>query len=459
MHYKLSDLEFKMVSRVIASNTGLHFPVEKRNTLSRNLALASKELGFHKMKEFIQWLLASKMNKDEIGILASHITISETYFWREPKVFDALTQHVLNEVAYSKKTDDRSIRIWCAACSTGEEVYSLAIALCIAIPRIEDWDITIIASDLSTASLIKARAGIYSFWSFRNSPFWFTQKYFKKRSSLEFEILPEIRKMVTFSSFNLTDGNYLSNACNNHRMDIIFCRNVLMYLTKEWAAKVTQYLFDALSENGWLAVSSCELSSELFPQFSVINFPGAVLYRKIETEIPVNDYSMITFDNQLLLNNVQSITSSASIVNQFSGENSKETGIKENKISIRSLADQGYLEEALLACNQAIESDKLAPSLYFLRASILQELNKCSEAIKSLKQAIYVDPYYVMGYFTLGNIFARQGTFKKASQYFNNALDILSKISNDEIPEESGGMSARYIREIILNSLETHKAT
>jgi chemotaxis protein methyltransferase CheR len=459
MNYKLSDQEFVMVSKVIASRMGLHFPEERKELLSRSLARSSKELGFHRMKEFIQWLLTSTMNKVEIGVLASHITISETYFWREPKVFDALTQHILTEMAASKEMNDRSIRIWCAACSTGEEVYSLAIALLMAIPFLEDWDIKIIATDLSSAALSKARTGIYSFWSFRNSPYWFTQRYFKKRNNLEFEILPEIKKMVTFSSFNLVDNDYLTNACGNHKMDIIFCRNVLMYLTKEWAAKVTQNLFDVLSERGWLAVSSCELSSELFPQFAVVNFPGAVFYRKKETEISVDENPLITFDNQLLFNNIQSITSSASIVNQFSGENSKDITIKENKASIRSLADKGYLEEALSVCNQAIDSDKLAPSLYFLRASILQEMDKSSEAIKSLKQAIYVDPCYIMGYFTLGNIFARQGTIKKAKQYFNNALDLLSKISNDVIPEESGGMKAQSLREIILSSLETQKAT
>jgi chemotaxis protein methyltransferase CheR len=103
MNRNLTDSELTQVCEVIAARMGLHFPVERWAMLSRNLASAAKEFGFQNMNGFIQWLLSSELNKDQIMILASHLTISETYFWREPQVFSALTDHILPELVKSKE--------------------------------------------------------------------------------------------------------------------------------------------------------------------------------------------------------------------------------------------------------------------------------------------------------------------------------------------------------------------
>ncbi len=136
-------------------------------------------------------------------------------------------------------------------------------------------------------------------------------------------------------------------------------------------------------------------------------------------------------------------------------EKTPEESYTDKIFAIRLLANQGYLSEALTLCNEAIASEKLAPVFYFIRASILQELDKSSEAITSLKQAIYIDPDYIMGHFTLGNLFIRQGNAKNAKRYFNNVLDLLSRCANDDILPESEGLSVKYIREIIFANMQT----
>jgi chemotaxis protein methyltransferase CheR len=182
MNRNLTDIELSMVSEVIATRMGLYFPRERWAMLSRNLASAAKEFGFQNMNGFIQWLLSSELSKDQIMILASHLTISETYFWREPQVFTALTDYILPELIRSKGKEkgerrkeieersdeiprsgkgERSIRIWSAGCSTGEEPYSIAIALHKTIQKIEDWNITILATDINPRALSKAISGIY----------------------------------------------------------------------------------------------------------------------------------------------------------------------------------------------------------------------------------------------------------------------------------------------------------
>jgi len=482
MNRKLTDMELSMVCEVIASRMGLYFPVERWIMLRRNLVLAARELGFQNINGFIQWLLSSELNKDQIMILASHLTISETYFWREPQVFTALTDFILPELIKSKKKGEKSIRIWSAGCSTGEEPYSIAIALQKTIQKIEDWNITILATDINPKAISKAVSGIYGTYSFRNSPAWLKSRYFRNKEDRQFEIIPEIKQMVTFTCLSLVEMSAISNAST---MDIIFCRNVLMYFTSEWVTKISQNLFKTLSEDGWFVVSSSELSSYVFPQFTPVNFPGAILYRKgkngskyscnipsDEIPEPLPDIAFFDHRNEMKVVAKEDLQPSSSVafidrrdkVKVVAKEEpqpqlkTREDILNENKILIRLLADQGHLEEALSLCDEAIASEKLIPGLYLLRASILQELDKSSEAIASLRKAINIDPDYIMGYFTLGNLFIRQGNNKNAERYFNNVLDLLSRCENDDIlPAESEGLSVKYIREIIYANMQTQR--
>ena len=483
MNRDLTDIELSMVCEIIASRMGLHFPVERWAMLRRNLVLAAREFGFHDMDRLIQWLLSASLNREQMEILAAHLTISETYFWREPQVFSALTDFILPELLKSKKNGEKSIRIWSAGCSTGEEPYSIAIALHKTIPEIGDWNITIMATDINPRALSKAMNGTYGAWSFRNSPAWLKSNYFLHKEDRQYEIIPEIKKMVTFTCLSLAEMSAISNA---NTMDIIFCRNVLMYFTPDWISKIANSFFQELTENGWFVVSSCELSFQVFPQFTAVNFPGAVLYRKgkngsvhsLSAEaIPMVDFYTSTFQpiqpvqpvqfpstpfNPARTTDVIQSGGPSTLFNPLQSSSTlqqpqtiPEETSADKIFSVRLLADQGHLEEALSTCNGAIACYKLSPGLYFLRASILQELGKSSEAIVSLKQAIYIDPEYIMGHFTLGNLFIRQGNTRNAKRYFKNVLDLLSRYANDDILPESEGLSVKYIREIILSNMQT----
>jgi len=479
MKHNFSEIEISRVYEVITSRIGLYFPIERHAMLRRNLTAAGIEFGYDNLTDFVQMLLSTILDKEQMQILASHLTISETYFWREPKVFEAFSETVINELITSKSEAEKTINIWCAGCSTGEEAYSIAIALHRTIPQIKNWKINILATDINIKALCKARKGIYNMWSFRNSPHWLMSRYFKTINNQEYEIIPEIKDMVTFSAFNLTNDNFLNSVCKNNKMDIIFCRNVLMYFTSNWISRISQNLFQCLHKDGWLVVSSCELSPELFRQYTPVNFPGAVLYRKTKknfkgisnnsdnsinqkntntltsSNIEITEHADFEFD---LLSITKTSTQTTPLIEYLDltkeDVNTQNSILIENINSIRILANQGHLVEALSVCDATIESNKLASKLYFLRASILQELNKSREAIDSLKQAIYIDPNYIMGHFTLGNLFISLGIYKNAKQHFNNALEILNSIADDDIFAESEGLSPKYIREIIINNLQ-----
>ncbi len=479
MNYNISDNELSQVCDVIASRMGLHFPIERWAMLGRNLSLAAHEFGFREMDGFIHWFLSHNLDQEQIKILASHLTISETYFWREPHVFSALTDFIIPGLIKLKKKRDKSIRIWSIGCSTGEEPYSLAIALQNTVPDIKDWNISILASDINPRAIDKARSGIYRTWSFRNTPEWIRSKYFHDLEDRKYEIIPEIKKMVTFSCQSIAGDEIFSTV--GHKFDVIFCRNVLMYFTPEWVHKISENIFNSLTEDGWFVVSSSELSSQVFPRYTTVNFPGAVLYNKGKNgDAPVFQSETLPDKEEQHLNSstiqpvfpiplLHSVSQSLSfpITPSPDQPSSYIAPAKEEPLpspaessatrlfAIRLLANQGYLSEALTLCNEEIASEKLASGFYFLRASILQEMNRIPEAIDSLKKAIYIDPDYTMGHFTLANLFNQQGNSKNAKRHFNNVLDLLEKFTNDDILPESEGLSVKYIREIILANMET----
>src|SRR5262249_27845182 len=137
------------LSELIARGTGLHFPPERRRDLLRGLTSAAEELGFADVAECADGLLKTSLSSEQLHTLASHLTIGETYFFREPRTFEALANTVLPALIQRRRGRDQRLRLWSAACATGEEPYSLAILLRQLLPDWEDWRVTILATDIN----------------------------------------------------------------------------------------------------------------------------------------------------------------------------------------------------------------------------------------------------------------------------------------------------------------------
>ena len=148
MKHTLPDNILLQLSKFIASNLALHYPKERWNELELKMASAAKEFGHKDVERFIKHIMSSPLTHEHTEILATHLTINETYFWRESHTFETLEQEIL-PVLISLRQKEKRMRIWSAGCSTGEEPYSIAIALNRMIPNIIDWNITILATDIS----------------------------------------------------------------------------------------------------------------------------------------------------------------------------------------------------------------------------------------------------------------------------------------------------------------------
>jgi|SRR5665648_629843 len=149
MKRRLTDTCLSQLSTFIAAEMGLYFPHARWDDLERQILVAAKEFDFIDIEMFVQWIVSSPLSREKIETLASYLTISETYFWREPKVFEALCDQILPALIRTREKSGKRLRIWSAGCASGEEPYSIAMALYNLIPDIKDWHITILATDIN----------------------------------------------------------------------------------------------------------------------------------------------------------------------------------------------------------------------------------------------------------------------------------------------------------------------
>jgi chemotaxis protein methyltransferase CheR len=460
------------ISRFVEMCMGLHFPAERHRDLERDICSAAGEFGFSDVGSFIRWLLSSPLSHDQIEMLASHLTVGETYFFRDMGSFDALGEHVLPGLICSRKGTDQRLRIWSVGCSTGEEAYSIAILLDKMIPDLKDWSITILATDINPDFLNKAAEGVYREWSFRDTPQWVKEQYFTK-THYGFEVLRRIRKMVTFAYHNLAADPYPALATNTSAMDVIFCRNVLMYFSCERALEVVLRLHRCLMDDGWLIISPVESSLAKPPLFEGVTFPGATLYKKTSSGVQsaaIRDPESCVISETGKWSTEKSVDQAGRPQKDepekqgtheqtrirsaaFSPEPLPAASPAQEDIPLpalaRAAADKGELSKALELCEKAINADKLNSSLYYLHATILQEIGRAREAATSLKRAIYISQDFVLAHVALGHLMHQQERYKEAEKCFESACALLESYGGEEIPPESEGISAGRLMEVI----------
>jgi chemotaxis protein methyltransferase CheR len=335
------------------------------------------------------------------------------------------------------------------------------------IPDIEKWNVTLLATDINPHFVRKAAAGVYGKWSFRETPEWVRERYFTRQRNGRYELLPRIRKLVTFSHLNLADDAYPSLISNTNAMDVILCRNVLMYFTPERARQVATNFHRALLNGGWLIVSPTETSNTLFAPLSDVSFPGIMLYRKVDGEasrpvafgepppapqLPVIPEPMPpSVELPLETTAVESITAPVKTLD--------DSGAYAD--AARICAGEGRLDEAVEWCERLISSDRLNPAHYYLLATIQQELGRIDAAAQSLVRALYIDANFVLAGFALANLRLSQGRRQEAERHFTNVLTSLRLRAQDEILPESDGLTVGRLAEIIasVRAIQSHTTT
>ncbi len=476
---KLSDL--------IGERFGLSFPAERRDQLQRCIVALCKAFDFADVAACIERLVSAPLTEPLAQALAAELTVGETYFFREPAALAAFVDKIVPELIGVRSEGMQQLRILSAGCCTGEEAYSLAILLHQRWPELAGADVRILGVDLNASFLEQAKAGIYREWSFRATPKELKQRYFSRTRDGRYRVVPEIRRMVRFEQLNLADETYPSTGSGIYAMDVIFCRNVLMYFAPAQLRRAIGRLHAALTDGGWLIVSPSEASASLFAQFVHVYSAGAILFRRARSGAPcvpaprvqrspptqsnspklressappqppfrraASSRPRVRARGRDVLAHAESLISRACYAEAAellqSSDATRSSDKRGLELLVRALANLGSLDEAEVWCNRWIESDKLNASARYMRAVVLVELDRRAEARAALQHALYLEPGFELAHFTLGNLALRDGERELARRSFENALTLLRNRERDERLEDSGGMVVREMVELI----------
>jgi chemotaxis protein methyltransferase CheR len=173
----------------------------------------------------------------------------------------------------------RHLRIWSAGCATGEEPYSIAMTLADLLPTNEFWQVSILATDINSQFLARARDGLYSNWSFRETPDAVRERFFTPEQN-RWRLYPAIRQMVTFARLNLAEPCFPAILNGTYAQDLILCRNVTIYFDEATTRQLLERFYSTLLPGGWLIVGHAEPQASTYQQLELHNFPQTVAYRK-----------------------------------------------------------------------------------------------------------------------------------------------------------------------------------
>ena len=248
---QLTPAEFQRLAKVVYDNTGIHLEDRKIGMLSNRLRKRLRVLGLSSFEEYEQLVRSERGFQEEQSHFLSAVTTNETYFFRNEKLWHYFTTDLIEHFVRTKRKRGRSLRIWSAASSSGEEAYTAAIALQEHLPEFARWTVTIIGSDISDNVLAKASAGTYNDYAVAQMTPGQIRRWFTKTGD-SYQLKDTIRKMVRFQPHNLREP------FPNGRFDLVFLRNVLMYFDTPMKEKVIKTVADSLAPGGHLIVGDVD---------------------------------------------------------------------------------------------------------------------------------------------------------------------------------------------------------
>lgn len=249
---KITEKEFDLLSEYIKSNYGIYLKKKKQVLLMGRLSGVLYEMGFTSFMQYYNYMIADKSGAG-VKTLVDKITTNHTYFMREADHFQYFKEAVLPYLESSVK--NRDLRIWSAACSSGEEAYTLAMIIDEYFSgKKKIWDTKLLATDISYSVLKTAKKGVYTSERIRPIPTDWKVKYFKRLGDGNFEVADEIKKEVIYRQFNLVEKEFPFK----REFHTIFCRNVMIYFDQKTKYELVEKFYECLEPGGYLFVGHSE---------------------------------------------------------------------------------------------------------------------------------------------------------------------------------------------------------
>jgi len=272
----MSDEEFLLLRDCVYSHCGIFFDSDSKYLLEKRLAKRLTALSLPSFRDYYHYLKYNRKKDQELMDIMDILTTNETYFFRESFQLKAFTDEIIPELIKARlSSGNHALRIWSAGCSTGEEAYTIAMLLH-GIKELRGWKIEIVGTDISQRVLQHARRAVYGKSSFRATDQEYVRRFFVEQED-GLKVCDEIRNLVTISHLNLFDTNRMVML---GKMDLIFCRNVIIYFDLAAKKRVVESYFNSLCEGGFLLLGHSESLMNITTLFTLRHFKNDMIYQK-----------------------------------------------------------------------------------------------------------------------------------------------------------------------------------
>ena len=492
----LSNDQYEKFQKLILQRTGMLFGVKRRNALGRGITMLCGKNSQNDLDGYFQMLDGMETDSPQWDALIQELTVGETYFFRDENQIEALRKHLLPRIIAGHK-HDRRIRIWSAGCASGEEPYTLSILLTELISDVDQWNISILGTDINKKVLKKGKAARYRPWSFRQTDPVFQSRYFR-RNGEEYQVISRIRKHVHFEYLNLNEPVYPSLFTNTNAMDLILCRNVAIYYSEEVVRAVVARFGRCLLPGGWLMMGATETGIPVFDQYDYHIFSGGTVFRRLyepvtvakplhgktakkntpgdpepihsapgvaissqggETTPVLEDAVAVNTEKQAAPKEPTGLTDflekGMDLIRRKRYEEAKDVFfqcIAENPNDAESLyqmgrihANLGQMEAARSFCEQAIEINPLKAEVYYTLALIQQESGDDDGAMAHLKRTLFLDPEFALAHVSMAMLCRHLNRKEKSERHRRLAIQMASALPPETVLPGTDDLTARIL--------------
>jgi chemotaxis protein methyltransferase CheR len=479
----LSSDDFSLFQELLIETSGLFFEESRSQSLHLALWQRLQHRGHDSYREYYNLLKFHPEGRLEIRELLDLITIGETYFFRNKAQFDVLMRFALPEIMQRKiNSGEKWLRVWSAGCSGGDETYSIAMALMEVVPSYQNWQISILGTDINRNVLACAKEATYGEKHLNHLPKDYVAKYFKVRGTT-YILNTNVRELARFEYHNLAKDPFIHEGMQN--IDIIFCRNVMIYFDSQTSLRVIENFYNCLAREGYLFLGHSETLWQITDKFERVEFPQTFIYKKrlypvqegavkpfiAVPEIAVEDLTLSAMRAPALYQHGSGSVLEAGARNRWPGSTQSDssppgwgfegpTSTKEVDLQKSSFPQElgfGWQEEselledlerppdikdraesadgqaipgleetkdrtALLSAIHTIDQGKNNIRVYLTRATLLANEAKYKEATDILGKIIEADNLSVEAYYLLGVLSYKNSNLNEAETQFRKVI-------------------------------------
>jgi chemotaxis protein methyltransferase CheR len=467
----LSDPEFATVASLLHDAAGLSFDDSRRDSLGFSIAERMQVTQSPDVAAYLA-LLVGPSGSHERQALLDEVTIPETHFFRNPPQIRALRKYVLPELL-RQAAAGKKLRVWSAGCSTGEEAYTIAILIRELLPASVDWDIKVIATDVSTRALTAGQNAHYGERAFvMTDPLDLSRWFVLDTATGSWVVRDEVRDLVEFRHHNLVND---APPFDEGEVDLILCRNVTIYFDRETTRRLMKRLHTRLRDGGYLFLGHAETLWQISDDFSLVSLGDAFVYRRLDEE-PESDERRAVLPDRRTENeprptradrrrsdtdrrgrspdavDIPKLTRLVPPAMPVTPEPAPPIPPSRDPLdAVRAALVEGRYDEAADVAAEVVATTPLWPQAHYLQGVALTNLGRDADALIVLRKTVYLDPEHGFAHFLLGGALERLGEPVAASRSYRAAANTLGQRKLDGVAPELGGRSVAELAALCMD--------